>query len=65
MDQVRDEWIKARVTHEEKERAERIAASEGLDLSGLIRRRVFGGAEERISASLFDFDEDDVEVRIS
>jgi Mobilization protein NikA len=44
----RTELLKARVTPDEKDRAKRLAAREGTDVSGLIRRRLFADAEEEV-----------------
>lgn len=43
---IRDDFVKVRCTREEKERIKAIAAAEGADVSTLIRRRVFAGAQE-------------------
>ena len=54
--EVRDDIIKVRCNREEKERFKALAAAEGLDVSALVRRRVFAGASEAPAPvpSLFD-----------
>lgn len=67
---AREEWIKFRCSVAEKERFKAIARAEGIDVSALIRRRVFAGAEEILAAapaapSLFALNSEGAESKVT
>jgi antitoxin component of RelBE/YafQ-DinJ toxin-antitoxin module len=65
--EVRDDIIKVRCNREEKQRFKDLAAAEGLDVSALVRRRVFAGAAEAPAPvpSLFDSPSGNAEAKVA